>query len=375
MMKSFFVVAGQELKSFFRDTRCIVAFLLPLVIFPVFFSLSGVYYSNSTKLDEIKIAFDCNEDTQKTVENLMTTDSFVFIDTNTPYSDMDSGDVQIVISDKDETLTVNYDSSSLKSSSALQNVLVIIENYNNSVLIGNPICERLISATTNDCSESDSSTVAIASMIPMMIVLFALSGCTGMASEIFAGEKERGTLEIVVCSSVNRAGMVLAKTFSIFVVSLLNTVVSLAGYAIAFLISPEAAEMYGMTGNNNITSEELIKIIVTVAVFSFFVASLTSHLSLSSKSSKEANMKISLFSFIPTIAGTVIMFAEMSDVSSWGGFIPFFNTILSFKSILMHSDNDKLMITTNIVLSTLSVILSLVNIIKISKNPDKCLGR
>lgn len=77
---------------------------------------------------------------------------------------------------------------------------------------------------------AESSGLVLGRFLTTLLVMLLLSGGSVVAMDSLAGEKERGTLETLLTSSVSRSELVLAKSLSIFVVALLITGVNVANF-------------------------------------------------------------------------------------------------------------------------------------------------
>ncbi|HRE09004.1 MAG TPA: ABC transporter permease subunit, partial [Opitutaceae bacterium] len=83
-------------------------------------------------------------------------------------------------------------------------------------------------------------------IIPYLVILLCFTGAMYPAMDITAGEKERGTLETLLCSPVGRTEIVLGK-FLVVLTSALSTVVFAGISALvtfplgAWLFAPEVA--------------------------------------------------------------------------------------------------------------------------------------
>lgn len=69
---------------------------------------------------------------------------------------------------------------------------------------------------------------AIGGVIPYMFILFCFTGALYPAMDLTAGEKERGTLETVLCSPVGRLELVLGKFLTVLTAALVTVVCSVA---------------------------------------------------------------------------------------------------------------------------------------------------
>ena len=76
----------------------------------------------------------------------------------------------------------------------------------------------------------------IGGIIPYMFLLLSFTGAMYPAMDLTAGEKERGTMETILCSPVSRLDLVLGKFFMVLTASLGTVVCSLLSMAITFAI-------------------------------------------------------------------------------------------------------------------------------------------
>lgn len=88
--------------------------------------------------------------------------------------------------------------------------------------------------------EQGKSGIAIwAKLLPLMLLLWALTGAFYPAIDLCAGEKERGTLETLLCSPAHRSEIVMGKLMTVMVFSIMTAVLNLASVGITgwFVIS------------------------------------------------------------------------------------------------------------------------------------------
>ena len=76
----------------------------------------------------------------------------------------------------------------------------------------------------------------VGGMIPYIFILLCFTGAMYPAMDLTAGEKERGTLETILCSPVARTDLVLGKFLVVLAASLGTVVISLLSMGATFLI-------------------------------------------------------------------------------------------------------------------------------------------
>ena len=81
--------------------------------------------------------------------------------------------------------------------------------------------------------EEGKSGIAIwAKLLPLMLLLWALTGAFYPAIDLCAGEKERGTLETLLCSPAQRSEIVLGKLGTVMVFSIMTAILNLASIGV-----------------------------------------------------------------------------------------------------------------------------------------------
>src|SRR5690606_5732477 len=92
------------------------------------------------------------------------------------------------------------------------------------------------------------SGVSLLSVLPLILILMTITGAVYPAIDLTAGERERGTLEILVAAPVPRLGLLLAKYVSVLTVALLTATVNLATMSATILLSGLGGELFGQRG-------------------------------------------------------------------------------------------------------------------------------
>ena len=71
------------------------------------------------------------------------------------------------------------------------------------------------------------STQSLTALVPLILILMTITGAVYPAIDLTAGERERGTLEILVAAPVPRLGLLFAKYLTVMTVAMLTAVVNL----------------------------------------------------------------------------------------------------------------------------------------------------
>ena len=71
-------------------------------------------------------------------------------------------------------------------------------------------------------------------LVPYFVILLCLTGAMYPAMDLTAGEKERGTIETILCSPVSRTHLVLGKFLMVLTASIATAVLAIASMAVSF---------------------------------------------------------------------------------------------------------------------------------------------
>jgi len=171
-------------------------------------------------------------------------------------------------------------------------------------------------------------------LIPYFMFILCLQGAMLPAADIGAGEKERGTLETLLLSPIERHKIVLAKFLTIAtagVTSALITVLSMALWTLVVSINMPMGPLVEFISTIDWVDFILVFLMLVPVVATF--ASLLLTLSIYARSFKEAQGYMSplmIFVFVPVIV-TLIPGIELKGIWAW---IPLTNVALAIKELV-----------------------------------------
>lgn len=149
--------------------------------------------------------------------------------------------------------------------------------------------------------EADSS-MSLASLVPLVLILMTITGAVYPAIDLTAGERERGTLEILVAAPVPRFELLSAKYLAVVAVAVLTALVNLVSMALTLLWTGLGRQLFP-EGLSPLLFVELFGLLLLFAAF--FAAVLLSITSFA-RSFKEAQaylIPLMLASLAPGVAG------------------------------------------------------------------------
>jgi sodium transport system permease protein len=175
-------------------------------------------------------------------------------------------------------------------------------------------------------------------LVPYFVILLCLTGAMYPAMDLTAGEKERGTIETILCSPVSRAHLVLGKFLMVLTASIATAVLAIISMAVSFGAGKKL--LLGiLPGAENaalqitITGKAIISIFFVVLPLAVFFSAALLAISLFAKSFKEAQSYVSplmIAVVLPAVAA-LLPGVELGPVLA---LIPVLNTSLVGKEII-----------------------------------------
>ena len=132
---------------------------------------------------------------------------------------------------------------------------------------------------------SPSSDDTLATIVPMILILMTVTGAVYPAIDLTAGERERGTLEMLMASPVPRLKLLLAKYVAVVFVACLTAVVNLVAMTVTLLSSGLGRVLFGNAG---LDATRVVQILGLLLLFAAFFSAVLLALTSFARSFKEA---------------------------------------------------------------------------------------
>jgi sodium transport system permease protein len=186
----------------------------------------------------------------------------------------------------------------------------------------------------NVADERETQGETVGGFIPYLIFMLCLQGAMLPASDLGAGEKERGTLETLLITPIERNKIVLGKFFTIAfagVTSALVTVLSIALWT-AVLSKGEAGKILVKFMSSIDAIDFLLVFLMLIPVVAIFAAVLLT-LSIYARSFKEAQGYMTPLVFVTIIPVIFAMLpgVELKGIWAW---VPLTNVALAIKELV-----------------------------------------
>lgn len=359
-MKKIIIIAKKEFLDLLRDKRTLIRMILiPLLVFPVIINLVTMVQSSAAEKEaakEINVGYVLNDQSSQMIDNISVFPNYNF------YEFSDSNTLKTEILNDSITVGLHY-ASRFDSDYELgksPDLSLFYEGVNQEDL-GRVkfLIEMQDSIYTAKRMESigkdysfiepfdvvrrdigdDNELIAkyAGGMLPYFFLAFCFMGCMIPAIDMFAGEKERGTIETLLTTPVRRLHIVIGKMIVITSFGLLSASLALLGLYVGL-------NFMGMEGDFMDTIKDMLSpgLIATLYILlvplAIFFAGIMIPVSVYSKSFKEAQSiltPLNILVVLPAIFG----FLPGVELDYTTAFIPILNVVLACKSLIGgHAD-------------------------------------
>lgn len=197
----------------------------------------------------------------------------------------------------------------------------------------------------------------ISILLPFFIIIYLFANSIKVGLDTVAGEKERGTLAVILVNQVDRLSIVIGKMMSVMIAAIVGAASSVIGLIIA---SRYLMVMIGASGaaisSYSMSSIHILQFTIVVIPLAVLVASMVLIVSTFARNTKEGNGMIMPVYFVVMIMGMATM--QTGDVPpKWMLSAPVFNSLLVLKDILMQDAAWNIIITASLSSVVLSAIL------------------
>jgi ABC-2 type transport system permease protein/sodium transport system permease protein len=144
---------------------------------------------------------------------------------------------------------------------------------------------------------------SLAVLVPLVLIVMTITGAVYPAIDLTAGERERGTLEILVAAPIPRKSLLLAKYVAVLAVAVLTALVNLVAMFITLQLSGMGHLIFGPRGVSLLVVVEVFGLLL---LFAAFFAAVLLALTSFTRSFKEAQaylVPLMLVSLAPALLG------------------------------------------------------------------------
>lgn len=360
MFKNAIIVFIKEMKDILRDKKTflfglIIPFLLiPTMLFAIDYSMN---FFQGGKDNQVYVAINNKENSF--YRFCTAHQNIKFVDTDNPQAALNSGRISAyiniqdnidddIINKKNIDIDVEFGTSSLGSMLSASAIgyykelyLALIQYITDNDYAKN-VEELRALAEDKELNQNlteiypyqgsqdigfNTSSLYFNMLVPMMLILYCCIGSSSTASDLSAGEKERGSLEALLSTGASRTSIIVGKLFATTVMGLISGLCTVLGLSTYLMISSDSQM-------SQVSVADVLALLATTLFTSMFFAAVNLAIGVYSKSSKEAQtylMPVSIISLIPTYF-TYSM--DLNSINLKYLCIPIVNVICIIKEIL-----------------------------------------
>lgn len=353
-MKNIWTIFKKEWDRVIKDKRLVISVMfLPGFMIFLIYSFIGTAINNTVNntVYNVKIvnnitSFQTIYDADTSISLYVTAGETGSIDQYKLDVDNETSDLLVVFSDG----FLNYDGNNTKgyvylySNPNAQNSSIVYSTFLGYLnTYQEQLSYQLFGDTTYFSYQVESTTVdmnlingaMLASLLPMLVVMFLFSGALSIGPESISGEKERNTFSTLLITPVKRSEIALGKILGLSVLSLLSAISSFIGILLSL---PKLLQLQGSSvsiyGFN-----EYIMILVVLFSTVFVIVGMVSIISAYAKSVKEASTLIMPLYIITILVSITSLFNNNVNSNYFMYILPIYNTVQTLSAILRYDPN------------------------------------
>ncbi len=362
-LRHIIIVFKKEVIDLLRDRKTVFATLfIPMLLIPLLNLLlsSGVKELFNEINENVPVALAQDSNTPEIIalvkEEIISKNNHIqLLNAQNPYQALHLDKIRAILSFEKNYQTklqakepfriqIIYDKSQNKSAGSIEIIAQAITEFNQAV-----VAERIVSlggkAEMAEAAQAELVNIADARQVnnsflmlilPLMIGILMAVGGIPAATDLVAGEKERGSLEPLLATKPNRQSILFGKYLAIALFSFISVLASIAGLIFSYFINPQSSSLLGevSTSGMNIPPLAILFVLAIAFTLGLTFAGIQVALSTFARSFKEAQTYLSYLIFAVMIPGYATLFTQPSDIPIYMFFLPILNTLSAIKIVL-----------------------------------------
>lgn len=383
-------VARKEIVSTLRDRRALMSNLvIPLLLLPVMMLglpllLGGLFERESVTVTDIGVVGIDN--LPASLRQALESQNVALVPVADATAAVQAADVPVAIvvpsgfadsvaAGSDATISVHSKTGNLRSELNVGKVQQAITSYQQAIVaerlgragldpaILQPVNLEMVDAS----SAAERSSGQLSWLIPFFIAIWTLTGGQMTAIDATAGEKERGTLEVLLVAPVRRSEVVVGKFIATLTFGLTAAMMAIVGYLVGgaimrgvFLprLGEDATGMVSVMGGSfDASLGTVLLLLVSALLLSSFVAAMLLSISLFARSFKEAQSYIAPLSFLFVIPALVLQFKDLIGLGDGVYYVPVLNVLVFMDDVVRGAATAEHMAMTWVTLLAATLVL------------------
>jgi sodium transport system permease protein len=379
-VKKIIIVFKKELKDILRDRRTIIFMVaIPLLVFPVLISIaSGMILSQAREAQEKTLQIGLLTFGNASGFRQMLSDRADValqedLDQEQGMNDVKQGDLDaLIVFDKDFDRNVGarsqgrvklYMKVTEEGEIERDRVLGLLREFEKTLLAERfqemDLDESIIK--TIDIEEQNLATVkerlaeAVGGFLPYLFIIFCFTGSMYPAIDLAAGEKERGTLETLLTSPVDRFQILMGKFGVVVLTGVFSALVAMLGLYVGIRRMTEIPPELLNTIMSILEVKSILILLSLLLPLSIFFAGILLSLSIYARSYKEAQSIISPLMFVVIIPAFIGLLPGF-ELTMTTALVPILNVSLATKAILAGTITLPLLLTVYVSLTVFALV-------------------
>jgi len=384
------VIAKKEIVSTLRDRRALLSnILIPLLLLPVIMLglpllLGGLFEREAVTVTEVGVVGA--ENVPPALRAALEAQNLALVEVEDATASVQADEVPVAIvvppgfettiaAGNDATLSLHAKTGNMRSELNVGKVQQAIAGFQQAVVaerldragldpsVLQPVSVNMVDAS----SAAERGSGQLSWLIPFFIALWTLTGGQMTAIDATAGEKERGTLEVLLVSPVRRSEVVVGKFLATLTFGLSAAIMAIVGYLVGGaimrgvflpLMGEDAGQVVAVMGGQFSAGIGAVGLLLVSAVLlAAFVAALLLSISLFARSFKEAQSYIAPLSFLFVIPALVLQFKDLIGLGDGLYFIPVLNVLIYMDDVVRGVASANQMLITWVTLTAATVVL------------------
>lgn len=320
----------KEMKDSFRDRRT----LLLTVFLPIIMMTGLVLFYEKLISDGAEDSFTLAVSSSITTEEetiFAGFENIELIKSSNPEETVENGEAQAALLLTDDfaekihngetpSATIIGDSFSQNSSNLMNLVTNAFAAYEKTVISSrlqaegtDPSLIQPFTIEQKELSDEDSSISLLAMLIPMMLSLAIGIGAGPAAADLFAGEKEKKTMEALLMTPVKRSTLLFSKWLTITSIGAITGIITLIVVALEINFLTEGLKKAVSFGEKTVPIVGLALLIsIVYAMFTASILMLTSIIGKTVKEAQSYSSPVMMLAMFPAIITSTIGVNELS---------------------------------------------------------------
>ena len=310
----------KELKDAFRDQRTLLlTVLIPIIMMTGLVLFYEFTFFSSSEGEEYDLAISEGiGDEERTV--FQEHENINLIEFADPVDAVIEGEAQAAVIfeanffdklDTHETteVTIYGDTFSRNSSNLIQEVTLALATFERAVVLERLLAEGIdheiivpFTIEQSEISEESMPLNLLAMLVPLMLILAIGIGASPSASDLFAGEKERKTMEALLMTPVKRSTLLIGKWLAITTIGAVIGIITLLVVLLEIQFFTEhLLSAFQETENMFLIFAMIALIAIAYAVFSAAILMLTSIAAKTVKESQSYSTPVMMIAIVPAM--------------------------------------------------------------------------